>query len=75
MSRRMTRNHVKNETDRIRALSNTDLVQETVEASAGDDWDGCFTPDGAATYSLLKEELKQRLMAVDFVTEKLFDYS
>jgi hypothetical protein len=69
----MKSNHVKKETKRIAKLSNEDLLIETIELSAGDDYDGCFTPDGDASLEILKAELKRRLIAVGFATEKLWE--
>jgi len=73
MSRRLPPHHAENETVRIAALSNDQLVKETIYEAAGDDYDGCFTDAGMITFDLLKAELTRRLVAVGFATDKLWD--
>ena len=56
-----TKGHYDCEVKRISQLSNLDLLEDTLELAGGDDWDGDFTEDGQITYSLLEEELRERL--------------
>lgn len=42
-------------------FSNVSLLEETLSAAAGDDYDGCFTDFGAFQYGVLKLELYDRL--------------
>jgi hypothetical protein len=47
--------------ERIQKMSNHELMEETLCLAAGDDYDGCFTTQGAREYQLLKAELNHRL--------------
>lgn len=49
------------ETARVAGLSNRQLLDETLEAVTGDDWEGSFTPKGRVTCDLLRHELYLRL--------------
>lgn len=48
-------------TARAKALSNADLLDETLNMGGGDGWDGCFTSEGMEEYEIFINELKSRL--------------
>jgi hypothetical protein len=48
---------------RIESLANEQLLDRALDSGCGDDWDGCFTNEGAFTYAALKFELRKRLAA------------
>lgn len=50
-------------------LDNDALVDRTVYAAMGDDYDGCFTSHGAYEFEVLRKELSKRLKAVGFVSD------
>lgn len=54
-------NFKETEGTRIAALSNAALLDETLSLAGGDDYDGCFTKEGAVSYELLEAELRRRL--------------
>lgn len=60
------------EIKRIVELSNSSLLKETIELAPGDDYDGCFTPEGEVTFPLLLEELEKRLMTCKFMDKPIF---
>lgn len=66
------------EKTRVSALSNYSLLEETLSAAQGDDYDGCFTSRGQWTFDNLKEELESRLRKVSFLplsrTKAVDDY-
>jgi hypothetical protein len=43
------------------AMSNEELLDETLSAAQGDGWDGCFTARGSWEFDCLKAELRKRL--------------
>lgn len=47
--------------DCIKAMSNGDLLEQVIESSAGDSYDGCFTVIGEFQFKLMYRELKSRL--------------
>ena len=47
--------------EKIKRLNNKDLLEETLELAAGDDYDGNFTPRGRFKFENLLLELKGRL--------------
>lgn len=60
MSRKQSKYKIA-ETERISKLSNRQLLEETIELAAGDDYVGCFTNKWSITYILLLKELHTRL--------------
>jgi len=55
--------------DRVKKLTNGELVNETLSLAAGDDYDGCMTARGAWEFKALQEELYTRLFVAEFLTE------
>lgn len=55
---------------RISAMSNETLLEETLDAQMGDDYDGGFTKRGFATMDLMLEELRERLRGCGFLSSK-----
>lgn len=49
------------EVTRIQNLSNKALLEETIVAAGGDDWEGGFTSFGLFSFESLKDELNYRL--------------
>ena len=47
--------------ERVKHYSNRDLLDETLAAGEGDDYDGCFTDQGQWEYEYLILELEKRL--------------
>jgi hypothetical protein len=56
---------------RIDALSNEALLDETLDAETGDDYDGCFTRQGEEQLSMLLEVLRERLRKCGFLPKKV----
>ena len=54
---------------RIREMSNEDLLLETWDQAGGDDYDGCFTTRGQWEYNEIRKELISRLKVSGFVNE------
>lgn len=52
---------------RVKGYSNDKLLTETLYLAGGDDWEGCFTPEGQYEYDVLKLELERRLMEIGFL--------
>lgn len=52
---------------RVAAMSNDELLLETINASGGDNYDGCFTEQGDAEFEILENELIRRLKAIGFL--------
>lgn len=48
----------------VRNLNNTDLLGNFIELSSGDDYDGALTDMGQRVYSMLDEEMENRLNAI-----------
>lgn len=61
MARRLTEKIKKDIDARVKHLSNEYLLEQTIDAAAGDDYDGCFTPIGAYESAALQQELRRRL--------------
>ena len=57
--------------DRIRSISNDELLEETFDAGNGDDFEGEFTDEGKWEYEALKSELRTRLWMKGFI-KKLY---
>lgn len=57
---------------RVSELDNVSLVRRTIEAGAGDDYDGCFTQLGQLEFDLLRKELETRLLKSGFIQEKIY---
>lgn len=55
--------------DRVKSMTNGELVDNTLSAASGDDYDGGFTARGAWEFDALKEELLARLLVTGFLTE------
>ena len=55
----------------IKKMTNLDLMEETLGLAGGDDYDGCFTPEGSVRFSALKQELSARLWDVGFIDESI----
>jgi len=51
-------------------LSNSELLDEVIESSIGDDYDGLFTAFGRIRYDVLFRELENRLIQCGFLDEK-----
>jgi len=47
--------------EQIKNMTNEHLLWETVQAAAGDDYDGCFTSKGQWEYEVLQVALVERL--------------
>ena len=45
----------------IVTMSNRQLLEETIEAAKGDDYDGCFSKQGQWEFENLQKELEKRL--------------
>ena len=45
----------------IKAYDNSDLLDYTISAAQGDDWDGSFTSRGSWEFAYLQAELYNRL--------------
>ncbi len=52
---------------RIKIISNEDLLQETLDSMSGDDWDGCFSKEGDWDCKHLQSELRKRLTEFKFL--------
>jgi hypothetical protein len=61
MRQKVTKLWRETEEKRIASLDNKMLFEETLSLAIGDDYDGCFTPKGGATYEMLDKELRMRL--------------
>ena len=57
----------------VAGMSNEDLVQQTVGLAGGDDYDGCFTPEGRKAYIALTSELNKRLKTAGFIQQDVFE--
>ena len=55
------------ELEAIKKMSNEDLLYETIFASGGDDYDGCFTKRGEWIFGELQIELRERLVKTGFL--------
>lgn len=55
------------ELEAIKKMSNEDLLYETIFASGGDDYDGCFTKRGEWIFGELQVELRERLVKTGFL--------
>jgi hypothetical protein len=55
--------------ERIKGLTNAALVQETIGAASGDDYDGGFTDWGSFEFEQLKVELQWRLRRAKFIED------
>lgn len=55
--------------DRIATMSNDDLLDNTITAAQGDDWDGCFTERGLWEFTALQNELCARLIDAGFLSK------
>ena len=55
--------------EKIKALSNEELLEAALELAGGDDYDGCFTDKGWRTFERLKTELYSRLLEIGFLAE------
>jgi hypothetical protein len=51
----------------IYRLSNDELLNDTINLSAGDSFDGEFTYHGAEVFNLMRKELTFRLKATGFL--------
>jgi hypothetical protein len=51
----------------IGKMSNEELLESTIWAAGGDDYDGCFTSKGEWEFAELQKELHQRLEVVGFL--------
>jgi hypothetical protein len=56
-------------TEVVEKLSNLDLLEDTIELSAGDDYDGVFSRHGQVVYETLRAELYHRLEKIKFLPE------
>lgn len=54
--------------DRVITLPLSELLIEVMQASAGDDYDGCFTERGRFEFAVLRKELSTRLLAARLLT-------
>ena len=61
MASRITKAQKQQNEESARDMSNRMLLEETISASQGDDYDGCFTAYGSHLYKVLSEELERRL--------------
>lgn len=55
------------ELEAIKKMSNEELLCETIWASGGDDYDGCFTKRGEWIFAKLQNELFSRLEVIGFL--------
>lgn len=53
--------------EQVKALSNRELLEETLLMREGDDWEGAMTEGGAVVLDVLETELYKRLIAVGFI--------
>jgi len=56
--------------DRLNAMTNGELLDETIEMACGDDYDGCHTRRGAWKDIAAHHALYERLRAMGFLTEE-----
>ena len=63
-------NHINAKQKEISGCSNIDLLESTIYLAGGDDYDGCFTERGAWEFEALKQELKERLIKINFITKE-----
>ena len=61
MSRRASPGWAAQCEERVKKIPNRELLEETIHASGGDDYDGCFTRNGEIEFSILQTELFSRL--------------
>lgn len=54
------------ELEAIKKMSNEELLDNTIWASGGDDYDGCFTKRGEWIFGELQVELQIRLIEIGF---------
>ena len=55
------------ELEAIKKSSNEELLYNTIFASGGDDYDGCFTKRGEWIFGELQVELHRRLVEIGFL--------
>ena len=55
------------ELEAIKKMSNEELLYDTIFASGGDDYDGCFTKRGEWIFGELQVELHERLVKIGFL--------
>ena len=55
------------ELEAIKKSSNEQLLYDTIFASGGDDYDGCFTKRGEWIFGELQVELRKRLEDIGFL--------
>lgn len=67
---RITKEWLDGERVRIEGLSNEALLDETLDAETGDDYDGCFTRRGEEQLNMLLEALRKRLLKCGFLPKK-----
>lgn len=56
----------------ISEMDNVELMQATIDAGGGDDYDGCFTDRGEWEYGQLINELDKRLAACGYYTPEQY---
>lgn len=67
--RRATKGFEEKEKIRVSKLTNLELYDELLNIAGGDDYDGCFTPDGNISYAALHQEMNRRLVVCGFLNE------
>lgn len=51
----------------VAGMENDTLLEETLDAGGGDDYDGMFTKQGEYRYDALRAELRKRLKDIGFL--------
>ena len=54
---------------RVKSIPIMDLLEQTIEMAAGDDYDGCFTPTGRILFNVYYDELKLRVQDLSQVQQ------
>lgn len=57
--------------ERVKTLTNERLLGETLFLAGGDDYDGCFTDQGAYEYKVLNKELSRRLLKIGWLQKEI----